>query len=161
VQANLKSAKTLGLERTPSDATGVHSSENIVTTIRSDCAKSLRPKGRATFPSRKSPRPELHARDRKTPQIEAIQMKWFAVGRLDCEPGDADDLHAVHQRRRVRSGDLKSRLYQQRAASKTDDVKNPQASTPEVPRRLNGEVSAVQNNNRQIEFKAQSSSWEE
>ena len=55
----------------------------------------------------------------------------------------------------------KSRLRQQRAASKTDDVKNPQASTHEVPRRWNGEVSAVQDNNRQMEFKAQSSAWEE
>ena len=55
----------------------------------------------------------------------------------------------------------KSRLRQQRAASKTDDVKNPQALTHEVPRRWNGEVSAVQDNNRQMEFKAQSSALEE
>jgi len=55
----------------------------------------------------------------------------------------------------------KSRLRQQRAASKTDDMKNPQASTHEVPRRWNGEVSAVQDNNRQMEFKAQSSALEE
>ena len=40
-------------------------------------------------------------------------------------------------------------------------MKNPQASTHEVPRRWNGEVSAVQDNNRQMEFKAQSSALEE
>jgi hypothetical protein len=53
--------------------------------------ESLRPKRSAKFPSRyatncKSRRPELHARDRKTAQIKAIQMKSVPVGRLDCEP---------------------------------------------------------------------------
>jgi hypothetical protein len=74
-------AKTIMVLRnigcTPSNATGVHSSENIVTIIGSDCANHSDPKSSAMFPSRKSGRPELHARDRKTAQIEAIQMKSF------------------------------------------------------------------------------------
>src|SRR5467141_728625 len=34
-------------------------------------------------------RPELHARDRKTAQIKAIQMKSFTVGRIDCDRAGA------------------------------------------------------------------------
>ena len=34
-------------------------------------------------------RPELHASDRKTAQIKAIQMKSFTVGRIDCDRAGA------------------------------------------------------------------------
>jgi hypothetical protein len=61
-----------------------HSGENIVTTIRLNC-ELLQAKRSAKFPSRyaancKSHNAELHARDRKTAQIKAIQMKSYPVG---------------------------------------------------------------------------------
>ena len=59
----------------------IHSSENIVTTIRSDCTNHSNRNIVRSFrvgTNCKSRSPELHARDRKTAQIKAIQMKSFS-----------------------------------------------------------------------------------
>jgi hypothetical protein len=78
----------------------IHSSENIVTTIRSDCTNHSNRNIVRSFrvgTNCKSRSPELHARDRKTAQIKAIQMKSFSCWTIRSRegPNGLDGQHLI------------------------------------------------------------------
>ena len=84
----------------------IHSSENIVTTIRSDCTNHSNRNIVRSFrvgTNCKSRSPELHARDRKTAQIKAIQMKSFPYWTIRSreDPNGLDGATTLRQNSRA------------------------------------------------------------